>query len=115
MIPLRKHLALALLLAICLSATASVAQDDLITASGAGNLSRVNALIAAKADVNAKRGDGITALMSASQNGHLAVAKALLAAKAEVNAKLLSGFTALYMACDEWPRGGSSGLARRKC
>jgi hypothetical protein len=48
MIPLRlrKHLTSALLLAICLSATVSVAQDDLITASGAGDLSTVKALIA---------------------------------------------------------------------
>ena len=94
MIPLRKHLALALLLAICLSATASVAQDDLITVSGAGDLSTVRALIAANADVNAKRADGITALMSASQNGHLDVVRVLLAAKAELNAKVPSGFTA---------------------
>ena len=97
MIPLRKHFALAPILAICISATASVAHD-LITASGAGDLFTVKALIAANADVDAKRGDGITALMSASQNGHLDAVQALLAAKAEVNATVLSGFTALYMA-----------------
>ena len=45
---------------LCLSATASVAQDDLITASGAGDLSTVKALIAANADVDPERGDGIT-------------------------------------------------------
>ena len=72
---------------------------SLITASGAGDLSTVKALISGNADVDAKRGDGITALMSASQNGHLDVVQALLAAKAEVNAKLPSGFTALT-----WPR-----------
>jgi len=38
-----------------------VAQGDLITASGAGDLSKVQALIATNADADAKRGDGISA------------------------------------------------------
>jgi ankyrin repeat protein len=47
----------------------------------------VQALLALKADVNAKQADGGTSLMAASQNGHLDVVQALLAAKADVNAR----------------------------
>ena len=62
------------------------------------HLSTVKALIAANADVDAKRGDGLTALMSAFQNGHLGAVQALLATKAPVNAKVPIAFTALHMA-----------------
>ena len=66
MIPLRKLIPpAALLLAIC--PTTGVAQNDLITASRAGDLSQVRALIAASGDVNAKRGAGVTALIAASE------------------------------------------------
>ena len=73
MASLRKFVhAVALLVAVGLSAAAptNAAQDNLIEASGAGDLSQVKALLAAKADVNAKTPDGRTALMLASQNGH---------------------------------------------
>ena len=72
MASLRKFVhALALLVAVGLSAGATnAAQDNLIDASGAGDLSQVKALLAAKADVDAKTADGRTALMLASQNGH---------------------------------------------
>jgi len=76
----------------------TAAQDNLIDASGAGDLSQVKGLLAAKADVNAKAVDGRTALMLASQNGHLEVVQALLAAKADVNAKTVKGGTALMIA-----------------
>jgi ankyrin repeat protein len=64
--------ALAVLVAVGLSAAAptNAAQDNLIDASSAGDLSQVKALLAAKADVNAKTAEGRTALMLASQNGH---------------------------------------------
>jgi len=67
MIPLRSLIPLALLFAICLSATTGVAQNDLIIASHAGDLSQVRALIAANADVNTRTSDGITALIAASE------------------------------------------------
>ena len=60
-----------------------------------GHLEVVQALLAAKADVNAKAANGGTALMVASQTGHLEVVQALLAAKADVNAKAANGVTAL--------------------
>ena len=64
----------------------------------------VQALIAAKADVNAKRRDGATALMLASEERHLEVVQALIAAKADVNVKDVYGFTALITAakCRYW-------------
>jgi uncharacterized protein len=72
MASLRKFVhALALLVAVGLSAATNAAQDNLIDSSGAGDLSQVKALLAAKADVDAKTADGRTALMLASQNGHL--------------------------------------------
>jgi serine/threonine-protein phosphatase 6 regulatory ankyrin repeat subunit B len=59
----------------------------------------VRALLAAKADVNAKTlWNNLTALIVASQNGHLEVVRALLAAKADVNVKQYQGYTALMLA-----------------
>jgi hypothetical protein len=74
-------------LACVLGSTWANAQgNDLIVASINGDLSRVKALLDAKADVNAKSGVGGTALMWASQQGHAEIVQALLAAKADVNA-----------------------------
>jgi ankyrin repeat protein len=80
------------------AAPSSAAQDNLNDATEAGDLSRVKALLAAKADVNATDPDGTTALFLAAQNGHLEVVQALLAAKADVNAKTANGATALFIA-----------------
>ena len=94
---------MALLIAIGLLAVAptNAAQDDLISASGAGDLSRVKALLAAKADVNAKAANGVTALIYASQNGNLHVVQALVAAKADVNRERADGITALIIASQQ--------------
>ena len=80
------------------AAPSKAARDNLNDASEAGDLSRVNALLAAKADVNATDPDGTAALYLAAQNGHVEVVKALLAAKANVNAKTANGATALFIA-----------------
>jgi len=58
----------------------------LIDAIPDGRIDIVNALLAAKADVNESR-SGLTALMVASANGNLEIVRALLNAKADVNAK----------------------------
>jgi len=50
----------------------------------AGDLARVQALIAAKVNVNSKGKDGVTALMLAAKEGHIKVVEALIAAKADV-------------------------------
>jgi predicted LPLAT superfamily acyltransferase len=80
------------------AAPSNAAQDNLNDASDAGDLSRVKALLAAKADVNATDPDGTMALFLASQKGHVEVVNALLAAKADVNAKTANGATALFIA-----------------
>ena len=76
----------------------NAAQENLIGASAAGDLSKVRTLLAANTDVNAKDAFGYTALMWASKNGHLDVVRALLVANADVNAKGSGGFTALIIA-----------------
>ena len=59
----------------------------LFIASQEGYLGVVQALLAAKADVNATEMYGATALMQASGLGHLEVVRPLLAANADANAK----------------------------
>ncbi len=81
--------------------TAGAEKDsDLFLAAFDGDLAKVNALLAAGADPNAKTTDnGATALMMASLEGHTEVVNALLAAKADPNAKRTGhGATALYWA-----------------
>ena len=80
-------------------ATASGPTTALMEASSNGHLEVVQALLAAKADVNAKRrlnskGPDM-ALTIASLNGHVNVVQALLAGKADVNA---GSIPALYYA-----------------
>ncbi len=60
---------------------------DLIKASFSGDMLEVELLLAKGADVNAKRVDGITALMGASLEGHKEVVRLLLVKGADVNVK----------------------------
>ena len=57
----------AVLVLVCAHANAQ--GNDLFSAAEKGDLSQVRTLIAAGANVNAKDGDGVTALMYASKNG----------------------------------------------
>jgi ankyrin repeat protein len=103
--PLRNpYHALALLIVIGLfvRVSANASDENLLDAIRANDLFRTKSLLAAKADVNAKTTDGITALMLASQNGRSEVVRALLAAKAVVNAKTAAGDTALILASICW-------------
>jgi uncharacterized protein len=56
-------------------------------ASQNGRKDIVATLLAKGVDVNAKRNDGVTALMLASQNGHKDVVELLLDKGADINAK----------------------------
>lgn len=77
---------------------ANAQSDDLIIAAGRGDLTAVNALLKAGADVNDAKYTVLgptTALMEASSRGHLEIVQALLAAKADVDA---GSVPALYYA-----------------
>jgi uncharacterized protein len=80
----------------------NAAQDKLLEASEAGDLSRVKFLLAVQTNVNAKALYNYTPLILASSNGHLDVVRALLAAGADVNAQAAGGITALGVA---WQHG----------
>jgi hypothetical protein len=68
MIRIQKHIQVLviLLVLVCtsISTLANTKESNLIKAAGDGNLRQVQALIAAKADVNAKDNDGATALIA---------------------------------------------------
>jgi ankyrin repeat protein len=73
----------------------------LIKAAFSGDLPEVRHLLGKGADVNAKRSDGITALMGASLEGHQEVVELLLAKKADVDAKVyFFGYSGGATACD---------------
>ena len=73
-------------------------KDGELKASGNSDLARGKTFLAARSDVNAKIGDGGTALILTSQPGHLKVVQALLAANAAMNAKRNDGVTTLIAA-----------------
>jgi uncharacterized protein len=76
---------------------------DLCSASEFGYISRVEALLAAKVDVNARNCEGSsTALMLASEEGNLEVVQALMAAGANVNARDDGNYTALIRMLAGW-------------
>jgi ankyrin repeat protein len=62
-----------------------------------GHAGVAQVLLAKGADVNAKDGDGRTALMQAAREGDIEIARILLAAGADVNAQDRRGQTALVM------------------
>ncbi|MCY3547366.1 MAG: hypothetical protein F4Z31_13495 [Gemmatimonadetes bacterium] len=90
---------LAAVLPSALAAQQAVAGDALLDAARRGELEVVRELIRSGADVDAKRGDGMTALHLAAERGHDAVARALIAAGAAVGAGTRIGnYTPLHLA-----------------
>ncbi len=73
-------------------------QTPLMFATTVGHLPTVQALLAGRANVNAKTKTGMTALMTASTNNDLSIVRALLAGGADVNAENNDGVTALDLA-----------------
>ncbi len=71
---------------------------DLIDAVKTGDRNRVETLIAGGADVDARQGDGATALHWAAHRNDLAAADSLIAAGATVNAANALGATPLWLA-----------------
>src|SRR5262245_9925380 len=83
-----------------LVATAGFAagRSDVADAAMRGDTAAVRALISQRADVNARQGDGSTALHWAVYKGNLAIVEALIAAGADVKAATREGATPLYLA-----------------
>ena len=78
-------------------------RDDLLDAARAGDTEAVRALLRSGAQVNAARGDGITALHLAAEHGHAAAARELLDVGAAVDPGTRIGrYTPLHLAA----RGG---------
>lgn len=77
---------------------AAAKSTALFRAASDGDISRIKALLAGGANVNAKDTDGWSALVFAAVWDRVAVAKTLLAANADVNAQTKDGMTALMVA-----------------
>jgi ankyrin repeat protein len=75
--------------------------QQLIEAAKEGDLERVKALIAAGANVNAKKNYGETALMYTAMLGHTEITQLLIKKGADVNAKTKDGETALSLAKEQ--------------
>jgi len=82
------------------AATAGFAagRSDVADAAMRGDSAAVRALITQGADVNARQGDGSTALHWAVYKGNIAMMEALIAAGADVKAATREGATPLYLA-----------------
>ncbi len=91
--------ALVSLLVTAILPLAASADDRLLAAARDGQVEIVESLLAKGADVNAARGDGLTALHLAAEGGHQAMAEALVAAGAAVDAGTrIGGYTPLHIA-----------------
>ena len=94
----------ALMFGLCCAASAADAPQAketlLLSAAEKNDVARVQRLIAAGVDVNAKDNDkyGSTALMLAAEKNSVDVARLLIEAGADVNAKSNNGLTALWYA-----------------
>ena len=77
---------------------AVVRPDALHRAAQAGDIEVLKAALAAGVDVNARDGQGWTALMHAANKGHVLLLKPLLSASADPDERASDGATALFIA-----------------
>ena len=80
-------------------AVAAAGEPPLIAAVRGGDAATVRALLNARADVNARQGDGGTALHWAAHLDNLEIANVLIRAGARAGAADDTGTTPLYLAC----------------
>ena len=97
-----------------LEVATTVGENELADAAGAGDLPRVQALLASNADVNGRTSLGVMPLMSASLKGFVDVVRSLLDAGADANAKTDDGVTALLLASQEGHADARARAGRRK-
>ena len=103
-------LLVAAVLPAALAAQQAGADDPLLDAARRGELEAVRELIRRGADVDAVRGDGMTALHFAAERGHAEVARALIDAGAAVDAGTRIGrYAPLHLAA----RGGHGAVVAR--
>src|SRR5688500_13256973 len=95
---MRLRAAGSLLAALLTTSTAAAGEVPLADAAARGDLAAVRALIAQKADINAARLDGTTALHAAIHADRLDIADILLRARANAGARDRYGITPLYLA-----------------
>jgi len=76
----------------------NLSHTPLMVAAGNGQTDVVRALVSARADVNAQRNDGISALGIASQNGYIDIVNILLDNGAEIETRYNDGRTPLWFA-----------------
>lgn len=98
---MKKSLLLTLLTLISLLGLAQTANEDLLRAAITGDMGTLNQALDAKAKVEAKDGEGRTALIVAAKLGHTPVCIVLLDRGAAVDAKDNEGWTALMHAAQE--------------
>lgn len=102
--------ALAVAAALLLTGAASAPDDPLQEAARRGDAEEVAHLLAGGADVDAARGDGLTALHQAAERGHADIVDLLLAAGATVEPHTRIGrYTPLHLAS----RGGHARIVAR--
>ncbi|HIC53040.1 MAG TPA: ankyrin repeat domain-containing protein, partial [Gemmatimonadetes bacterium] len=93
------RMVVAVFTAALLSGAALPVDNPLLDAARRGEVEVVRSLLDGGADVNAARGDGLTALHAAAERGHLDVAKLLISAGAELDAGTRIGrYTPLHLA-----------------
>lgn len=85
-------------------------EDELFQAATAGDLKRVESLVAGGANVNAKKSSGETPLMFAVAGAHLKVVRLLLDKGADPNATRKDGSTVLLTALTRGPMYGEAGI-----
>ena len=97
-----------LLVAFSLTVVTSAAASDIADAVRRGDKEAVRTLVAAKADVNAPQGDGMTALHWAAYNDDVEIAESLIRAGAGVQAVTRNGaLTPLLVAATNGSAGSS--------
>jgi ankyrin repeat protein len=96
----RSHITLALILAIPVASLFGAAPDTrLPDAAKNADMAKVSTLLKQRVDVNARQGDGTTALEWAVEHDDLPMAKLLIAAGADVKVVNTYGMSALTSAC----------------
>ena len=92
-----RNCVIAIVFALASATAAADAYEDMLAAVRAGDVPRINALLARGIDADSTDRDGSTLLMVAASAGKLDAVSALVAAKAGINARNQYGESALML------------------